>query len=177
MIRILIFCLKHSFPRMELRPPVFFFCQKSLKLFCGSSQISSQQQNGYSMERVLPGLLCYMVNAIILLILKGNCLWVFFLAGKKPWFRTRLAPRAVSIWLCFWVVSVTYEAALIESKWSPSVDACQYLIDLRLLQWNYWFNPGEADQRGKRIGRALHCSGHYREAFITVSPFLRTLER
>lgn len=52
-----------------------------------------------------------------------------------------------AVGFCLWLFSVAYEAAPIESRWSPSVAACQYLIDLHLVQWNYWFNLCEADQQ------------------------------
>lgn len=54
------------------------------------------------------------------------------------------AASAVSF--CLWLFSVAYEASPTESRWSPSVVACQYLIDLHPVQWNYWFNLREAEQ-------------------------------
>lgn len=55
------------------------------------------------------------------------------------------AVSAVSFCLCLF--SAACEASPIESRWSPSVVSCQYLIDLHLVQCNYWFNLGEADQQ------------------------------
>lgn len=55
------------------------------------------------------------------------------------------AVSAVSFCLCLF--SAACEASRIESRWSPSVVSCQYLIDLHLVQCNYWFNLGEADHQ------------------------------